>query len=249
MGLGIAGGAVEDALFFVRQGAQVTVTDLKQEQDLERSVRKLQNMGVVFHLGGHQKQDFIDADLIIQNPGVAHNSPYLQIARENNIPIEMGIGVFVQQADMSNIIGVTGTKGKSTTSALIHRVLQLKYPDAYHGGDVDGSPLKFLEQNQQGALGVLELSSWRLEGMKPYKKSPHIGVITNIEEDHLNRYENYQAYKDAKKILVEFQNQHDIAILNYDDEDVREIAHHISSRVIWFSNKHKPIHTIGESGC
>ena len=149
MGLGIAGGAMEDALFFARQGANVIVTDLKPEKELERSMKVLHNKhNITFHLGGHQKQDFTDVDLIIQNPGVAHHSPYLQLARKAGVQIEMGSGIFAENADMSKVIGVTGTKGKSTTSALVHRVLQTKYPDVYHGGDVDGSPLKFVEQNQ-----------------------------------------------------------------------------------------------------
>lgn len=249
MGLGIAGGAAQDALFFARQGADVIVTDVKPEKELERSIQMLQNeQNITFHLGGHQKQDFTDVDLVIQNPGVAHTSPYLQLARNAGVRVEMGSGVFAENADMSKIIGVTGTKGKSTTSALIHRVLQTQYPSAYHGGDVDGSPLKFVEQNQNGDWGVLELSSWRLEGMAPHKKSPHISVITNIAEDHLNRYASYQDYINAKKIIVEFQNKDDIAILNYDDSELQNIAHSLNSKVVWVSAYQKPSNG-GEVGC
>ena len=248
MGLGIAGGAVEDALFFAQQGARVIVTDLKPEQELSKSMKMLQNEpNITFHLGGHQKQDFTDVDLVIQNPGVAHNSPYLQFAHNAGVRVEMGSGIFVENADMSNLIGVTGTKGKSTTSALIYRILQIKYPDAYHGGDVDGSPLKFVEQNQKGIWGVLEISSWRLEGMAPHKKSPHISVITNIEQDHLNRYASFQDYVNAKKIIVEFQNKNDIAILNYDDPELKKIAKTLASQVMWVSAEQKPNN--GKLGC
>ena len=247
MGLGIAGGAVEDALFFVRHGAKVVVTDLKPENELERSLKRLQNeQNITLHLGGHQKQDFTDVDLVIQNPSVPKESPYLEIAQNAGVRVEMGSGIFAENADLNKVIGVTGTKGKSTTTALIHRVLQIKYPDAYHGGDVDGSPLKFVEQNQKGIWGVLEISSWRLEGMAPHKKSPHISVITNIAEDHLNRYETYQDYIDAKKLIVEFQNKNDIAILNYDDPELRAMARTLSSRIVWVSAQQKPIQ---ESGC
>ena len=248
MGLGIAGGGVEDALFFVRQGAKVIVTDLKSEQHLQKSVAMLQGKNnIMFHLGGHQKQDFTDVDLVVQNPGVSNNSPYLDLARNAGVRVEMGSGIFAENADMSKVIGITGTKGKSTTSALVHRVLKIKHPDAYRGGDVDGSPLKFVEQNQQGIWGVLEISSWRLEGMAPHKKSPHIGVITNIAQDHLNRYESYQDYINAKKLIVEFQRKDDVAILNYDDPELRNIARTLGSDVLWVSAQQKP--PAGNLGC
>lgn len=140
MGLGIAGGAVEDALFFIEHGARVTVTDMKDARELSRSLARLEGKEVELHLGGHREEDFANADLIIRNPGVPENSPYLQIAREHNVPIEMGSGIFARYADMSRLIGVTGTKGKSTTTALIHRILLRKDPRAYHGGDVDALP-------------------------------------------------------------------------------------------------------------
>lgn len=249
MGLGIAGGAVADALFFIRAGAIVTITDTKSEAELSRSLEQLAGQPVILHLGGHQEQDFIDADLIVRNPGVPENSPYLAIARENNVPIEMGSGIFAKYADMSHLIGVTGTKGKSTTTALIYRVLQKKYPDAYQGGDVDGSPVLFIDQANKGTWGVMELSSWRLEGITPHKKSPHIAVITSIAQDHLNRYESYEAYKASKKLIFAFQGEDDIALLNYDSEYLRASAGEVPSRLVWFSGSERPVTEVGEIGC
>jgi UDP-N-acetylmuramoylalanine--D-glutamate ligase len=249
MGLGIAGGGVADALFFLRAGATVTVTDKKTEEELARSVEQLAGNPVVFHLGGHQEQDFIDADLVVRNPGVPDNSPYLEMARSHGVPVEMGSGIFAEYADMSRLIGVTGTKGKSTTTALIHRVLQTKYPNAYHGGDVDGSPTLFVENANRGDWGVMELSSWRLEGMAPHKKSPHIAVITSIAQDHLNRYESYEAYKASKKLIFAFQGKDDIAILNYDSDYLRGASAEVPSRLMWFSATSRPTVPPGEVGC
>lgn len=249
MGLGLAGGGVEDALFCLRKGATVIVTDTKKAHELSRSLDALKGRALTLHLGGHRREDFETADLIIRNPAVPDNSPFLSIAQDHNVPVEMGSGLFADAADMSKVIGVTGTKGKSTTTALIHCVLQTQYPDAYKGGDVDGSPLKFLDQNQQGVWGVIELSSWRLEGVAPYKKSPHIAVITSIAQDHLNRYDSYDSYKAAKKLIVQFQTNHDFAILNYESEYLRTIAPHISSNILWFSGKQKPVSDVGKVGC
>jgi len=249
MGLGIAGGAVADALFFIRAGATVTVTDMKSEAELSRSLEQLAGTSVILHLGGHRDEDFSDADLIVRNPGVPDNSPYLAIAREHNVPIEMGSGIFAEYADMSHLIGVTGTKGKSTTTALIHRVLQKKYPDAYHGGDVDGSPVLFIDSANEGVWGVMELSSWRLEGMAPHEKSPHIAVITSIAQDHLNRYESYDAYKASKKLIFAFQAKDDIALLSYDSDYLRASAGEVPSRLVWFSGHERPATDGGEVGC
>ncbi|MEX0916838.1 MAG: Mur ligase family protein [Candidatus Spechtbacterales bacterium] len=249
MGLGIAGGGVADALFFLRAGAQVTVTDKKNEVELARSLEQLKGEPITFHFGGHQDQDFIDTDLVVRNPGVPENSPYLQMARSHGVPVEMGSGIFAEYADMSRLIGVTGTKGKSTTTALIHRVLQTKYPNAYHGGDVDGSPTLFIENANKGDWGVMELSSWRLEGMAPHKKSPHIAVITSIAQDHLNRYESYEAYKASKKLIFAFQNSDDFAILNYDSDYLRDAAPEVPSRIIWFSGTTRPQTPPGKIGC
>ncbi|MYE38428.1 MAG: UDP-N-acetylmuramoyl-L-alanine--D-glutamate ligase [Candidatus Spechtbacteria bacterium SB0662_bin_43] len=248
MGLGLAGGGVEDALFCLRNGAIVIVTDTKEAHDLSRSLDALKGHTVTLHLGGHVRKDFEAADLIIRNPAIPDTSPFLAIAREHNVPIEMGSGLFARAADMGKVIGVTGTKGKSTTTALIHCALQTKYPDAYKGGDVDGSPLKFLDHNRRGVWGVIELSSWRLEGMAPHKKSPHIAVITSIAQDHLNRYDSYDSYKAAKKIIVQFQSAHDFAILNHESEYLRSIAPRIASNILWFSGKQKPVSEFGKVG-
>lgn len=250
MGLGVSGGGIEDTLFFLKQGAHVTVTDLKTEYDLKESIEKLKGKDIKFHLGEHIEQDFQEADLVIQNPSVPNNSKYLSIAKNAGVRVEMGSGIFAEIADMSRVIGITGTKGKSTTSALIHKAIKTKYRDIYLAGDVEGPPLKFIEENQKGTWGVMELSSWRLEGMKPHKKSPTISVITNIAQDHLNRYEKYEDYVNAKKIIVEFQNKDDIAVLNSEDENiVKHIAPYIQSEILWFSDKQKPNQGTGREGC
>ena len=249
MGIGIAMGGVEDALFFARQGADVVATDLKNENELGESAQVLKGAGVALHLGGHRESDFETMDLIIKNPAIPDNSRFLAIAERNNIPIEMGSGIFFKEGRMEKLVGVTGTKGKSTTTALIQRVLQTKIPDIYKAGDVNESPLKFLGDNKAGKWGVMELSSWRLEGVKRYKKSPHIAVITSIAQDHLNRYASYEDYKRAKKIIVDFQQEHDFAILNYDSEYLRGIAPELRSNILWFSGSEKPEAHVSGVGC
>ena len=222
---------------------------MKEEDDLREPLSILRGEDVELHLGGHIDEDFKDVDLIIKNPAVPDNSPFLEIARKNGVQIEMGSGVFFQEADMSKIIGVTGTKGKSTTTALIYEVLKDSVPDMYKAGDVKRSPLHFLKYNKEGKMGVIELSSWRLEGVKPHKKSPHIAVITSIAQDHLNRYESYDKYKEAKKIIVDFQDENDYAFFHYESEYLHKIAPEVKSKIIWFSGEQKPEPSVGEVGC
>ncbi|MEX2008398.1 MAG: UDP-N-acetylmuramoyl-L-alanine--D-glutamate ligase [Candidatus Spechtbacterales bacterium] len=240
MGLGVAGGAVEDALFFIRQGAHVTVTDTKTEAELASSVARLKGQPVTLHLGGHREEDFTKADLILRNPAVPSNSPFLDTARRHHVPIEMGSGLFSELADLSKLIGITGTKGKSTTTALTHAVVRVRHPDAYCGGNVDGSPLKFVDEANRGQWGVMELSSWRLESMAEHEKSPHVALITNIAQDHLNRYERYEDYREAKKHIFRFQNKDDIAILNADDGYLLSVANEVPSTLLWFSVLGRP---------
>jgi UDP-N-acetylmuramoylalanine--D-glutamate ligase len=126
MGLGLHGGGVEAARFFYKQGAEVLVTDLKPEEKLKESLEALKNLKIKYTLGRHEEEDFKWADLIIKNPDVPSSSPYLEIAKKNNIAIETDITLFFKLSG-AYIIGVTGTKGKSTTSSLIYNIIKQNY--------------------------------------------------------------------------------------------------------------------------
>ncbi|HJN39633.1 MAG TPA: UDP-N-acetylmuramoyl-L-alanine--D-glutamate ligase, partial [Chloroflexota bacterium] len=116
MGLGLHGGGVGIARFFYNRGARVTVTDLRPESDLRPSLDALSNYRIEFVLGEHRAQDFREANLIVRNPAVPAESPYLAIAREHGVPIDMEMGIFFRECDPTRIIGITGTRGKSTTA-------------------------------------------------------------------------------------------------------------------------------------
>ncbi|MDX1608479.1 MAG: UDP-N-acetylmuramoyl-L-alanine--D-glutamate ligase [Candidatus Spechtbacterales bacterium] len=221
MGLGLMGGGVADALFFIKEGAELTITDLRDEKELKPSIEKIKkylnkiepkNKPVVhWVLGRHRKEDFTQADLIIKNPGVPNNSPYLEAARNAGVKIDMASGIFLELADRGKLIAVTGTKGKSTTTALVYEILKLKYPKAYMAG-LPGMPLMERVEEAKKYWGVIELSSWQLEGINKHKKSPYIAVLTNIARDHLNRHKNFEEYKDAKKIIYLYQNRTDYLV-------------------------------------
>ena len=124
MGLGLHGGGVETVRFFASRGAVVTVTDLRSEKELESSLLKLKQIsGISYVLGRHRDSDVLQADLIVKNPGVPPTSPFLMLARKHTIPVTTDLGIFLRQCP-ALIVGVTGTRGKSTTCFLISRFLE-----------------------------------------------------------------------------------------------------------------------------
>ena len=167
------------------------------------------------------------------------NSPYLKVAKKNNIPIEDDVGIFFELCP-APIIGVTGTKGKSTVVTLIYQFLKSKYSDVVLAGNIGISPLESLKKIKKSSKVVLELSSWQLEGLKKHQKSPQVALITNIYPDHLNRYKNLEDYIKSKKIIFLFQKPKDSLFLNYDDSVVKKFAKIAKSKVYFFSKKRIP---------
>ena len=228
MGLGLNGGGVGVAEFFAKQGAKVLVTDLKTKEQLQASIDKLAGLPIDFILGEHREEDFKTADLVIKNPAVPNTSKYLKLAKV----VKTDIQIFFDLCE-AEIIGVTGTKGKSTTATLISEFLKGKFKKIFLAGNIGITPLKILPEIEKGSLVVLELSSFELEDLK---KSPHIAIITNLFEDHLNRYKDMFEYVEAKKSIFKYQSEADILFLN---EKLEGFADEAKSRIIYFSNEDK----------
>ena len=195
MGLGLLGRGIGDAIFFAEAGADVLVTDLKTEKDLESSIKQLEGYkNVSFVLGEHRLSDFEDRDLILKAAGVPLDSPFIEHARNRSIPIEMDASLFARLAGEGvMIIGVTGTRGKTTTTSLIYQLIQKYFVGGPHnvflGGNIRGmATLPLIDKVKEGDIVVMELDSWQLQGFGESKISPHISVFTNFMNDHLNYY-------------------------------------------------------------
>lgn len=238
MGLGLLGGGAAITKWLAKQGAKITVTDLKTKKELKDSLAKLKGLKIKYVLGRHRETDFKKAGLIIQNPAVPADSKYLKIARESNVPIENEASLFFKIASKDLIIGITGTRGKSTTTALIYQIFKKKYPYALYGGNIKTSLLFEIIDKIKRDPVVLELSSFQLENLSEAKISPHLAAITNILPDHLNRYKNLNEYIRAKSNIFQFQTQEDFAILNLDNPLTKKIGKEIVSRRYWFSKKY-----------
>ncbi|MEK7149341.1 MAG: UDP-N-acetylmuramoyl-L-alanine--D-glutamate ligase [Patescibacteria group bacterium] len=234
MGLGLHGGGVGVVKFLSRRGARVTVTDMKPQSALGSSLKALKDArNIRYVLGGHREEDFMTSDIIIKNPDVPASSPYLAIAKKRGIPILTDIGIFFMEC-RGIIIGITGTKGKSTAATLIHAVLSKKYT-TYLGGNIRKSVLEFLPRMKKTDIAVLELSSFQLEDLASLRVSPHIAILTSLFPDHLNRHGTFQKYADAKKTIFRFQKRGDVVIANGDDARLRTITVRVPGKKILVS--------------
>jgi len=233
MGLGLHGGGVGVAKFFCQQSAMVLVTDLKTKEQLQESLNKLRGLKIEYVLGRHRQEDFINADLIIKNPAVPKENYFLKVAAENKIPVKSDISVFFDLC-RAPIVGVTGTKGKSTVATLIHKLLKTKYPKAALAGNIGVSPLELVSSLTKKSIVVLELSSFELEDLR---RSPQYSVVTNILPDHLDRYKDMKEYAEAKEPIFKYQRKNDILVLNYDNDQTRKFAAIAPSKVYFYSKK------------
>lgn len=242
LGLGLLGRGLKDAIFFAKKGARVKVTDLKTEEELTESLEKLKEYDIQYTLGEHKKEDIAEANLIIRNAGVPLKSEFLQYAFTKKIPVDMDESLFAKYCPCP-IIGITGTRGKTTTTKLISTVLSanIKNKKIYTAGNLQGeATLPLIDQVTKDDFVILELSSWQLQGFAWNKISPHIAVFTNIYEDHLNSYANMNEYITDKKNIFKFQKQNDFCIINKENVYTKKLEPEIKSNLIWFNKKQVP---------
>ncbi len=235
MGLGLQGSGMAAARYAVEQGATVRVTDMKSSEILAPSVQALAGLSIEFVLGQHREEDFLWAEMVIRNPGVPHTSPYLLLAQEHGAQIEMEIALFFL-ACPGRIIGITGTRGKTTTTMLLYEILRRSGAPTVLGGNVAGvETLSLLPHITTNTQVVLELSSWQLEGLAPHKVSPSVSIMTNVYPDHLNTYSGMEEYAEAKANIFRHQSSADLAVFNYDNFWTRRFGEESPSNT-WFTS-------------
>ncbi|MBI3261411.1 UDP-N-acetylmuramoyl-L-alanine--D-glutamate ligase [Candidatus Berkelbacteria bacterium] len=237
MGLGRFGGGVGVTRWLVEQGAQVTVTDLKSAQELKSSIAQLKNLRIKWILGKHDSRELKKSDLIVVNPAVKPDSPYLKMASKWRIPLTTEINLFMERCP-AKIIGITGTNGKETVVRMVYSILssnvktqisnQAQNPKlkrkVWLGGNIGKSLLGELKHIKPNDLVVLELSSFQLAWLPIIKKSPNISVVVNITPDHLDWHKTMPGYLEAKRNIVRFQKRDDFAVLNWRDKNIQKIV-------------------------
>ena len=218
MGLGRLGGGVATVNWLLKHDAEVTVTDLRTEDELKDSIKKIsKKVHGVF--GEHRKKDIVENDMLVVNPAVRLNNQFVLYARKLGIPVENEMTLFFRFTQ-NQIIGVTGTRGKTTTVHwTAHLLSQALTASIKPIGNNPKRPfLKELDSLKKNIPAVLELPSWQLEILPEAKKSPHIALITNLFPDHLNTYASMEAYAKAKANIFKWQTADDFLILNYQNE-------------------------------
>ncbi len=233
MGLGVHGGGLGVARFLASEGAAVTVTDLRPAEQLAEPLRRLADLPIAYVLGEHRPADFTAADLVVRNPAVPRESPLLAAARAAGVAVEMEMSLFFRLCP-APILGLTGTKGKTTTTSLCAAILAAWRPDAVVAGNMGVSTLEQLPDIGPETPVAIELSSWQLEGLAEYGLSPHVAVVTNLSPDHLDRYARMDDYAEAKRGIVRAQGIDDYAILNADDPLVWAFREATAARVLPF---------------
>jgi UDP-N-acetylmuramoylalanine--D-glutamate ligase len=234
MGLGRFGGGVDAVRFAADAGARVVVTDKATPEQLRDSIDQVSDLaGIELHLGRHDVEDFVAADLVIANPAVPPDNEFLQIARRHGRTVTSQVGLFFQSCP-APIIGITGANGKSTTTCLTAHLLDKARPqtspDSYEkvwlSGNIGDRPmLTILDQISPRDLVVLEISSFQVEQLADVRKAPNVALLTNLTPNHLDRYGTFEAYCAAKEGLFQFQpldaQRPAVSIFNAEDEVAR----------------------------
>lgn len=243
LGLGLNQGGVGSARFFAEAGALVKVADLKSAEILKDSLDQLKNYpNIEYVLGEHKYEDIDWADIIIRNPALKPQNEYRIYAEKSGKPVETDMGIFLEFVNPKNVIGVTGTKGKSTTSSLINELLLANKKEVVFAGNIGKSILDTVAHLSNDTFVVLELSSFQLEAWKEHKVSPHIAVITNIFPDHLDYYGTMDAYIAAKKIIGLNQSSADYLLLSEENEILTDptFTEGLQGKVVRFSSADLP---------
>jgi len=241
MGIGLHGGGVSMIKWLVKQGARVVATDKKTKETLESSIKKLSKLikskKIKLIIGRHRMDDFRSADLIVKNPAVPWTNTYIKQARKNGIKVEMDSSLFFKLCPSKKIIGVTGTKGKTTTSHILNAILKKAGKKVVMVGTGKVTVMDRLRLIDKNTFVVFELSSWRLSALRKHKISPKYAVVTNIYPDHLNYYKTMRGYINDKLAIVKYQKKNGLAVLNYDNKEARNFSEETKAEVAYYSVK------------
>jgi len=234
IGAGLEG--LSSAEFFSKQGACVFVLDQKGEGEIEKEkLEKITQFAKKFIGGSDYLKNLSGYDLIVRSPGIRRDLPEIIAAEKKGVSITSQTKLFFDLCP-GKIIGVTGTKGKGTTSSLIYDILKGDSSEVFLAGNIGKPPLDLIDGISEKSLVVLELSSFQLIDLE---KSPHIAVVLMITSDHLDWHESSEEYAEAKESIVKFQREDDFAVINADFEKSKRIGNLSKAKKYYFSTKSK----------
>jgi UDP-N-acetylmuramoylalanine--D-glutamate ligase len=221
--------------FLNKMGASVILTDNRKKEEIEMTMGSLDRIPVELALGGHRVEAFLKADLIVVSPGVPLTIEPLVAAMNKGIPLMSEIELAFMFID-APIIAITGTNGKTTTTHLLGRMIERQGKRGFVGGNIGRPLIEAPMEETPAEIVVAEISSFQLEGIISFR--PWIGMLLNLNEDHLDRYPTYKHYCDAKKRLFMNQEAVDFSVLNRDDQGVMDIGEASKAYILTFGMEH-----------
>ncbi|PWH18908.1 MAG: UDP-N-acetylmuramoyl-L-alanine--D-glutamate ligase [Ardenticatenia bacterium] len=239
--------------FLASHKCQVVATDLRPAEAFGERLAKLTEAGVQLVLGEHPFSVLDGAEVVFVSPGVPFDAPLLNEARRRGLPLSTESRLFCALC-AAPIVGITGSSGKTTTTALVGEMLRTDGRNVWVGGNIGQPLIEKVEQIRVNDWVVVELSSFQLEYYHPSANahvrdvhpiwmpllcgwSPHIGAILNVTPNHLDRHPSMEAYTHAKRAIVAYRKPEDIAVLNHDNPITRAIGGSLSGDVRWFSRR------------
>jgi len=219
--------------FLVNSGAKVVICDQKTKGELGEYYQKIKDLRVQFRLGPHYLDHLDDFATVFRTPGLPYLDPKIQKAKEVGVKISSQTKLFFKLCPCP-IIGVTGTKGKGTTTALLGEILKKAPGHVFVGGNIGNPPIKFIDELTKDDIAVLELSSFQLHDLD---ESPHIAVVLDIKVDHLDVHKDEAEYVEAKRNIVRFQTKNDFAVINADYLTSVDLAASSLGKIYWFSRR------------
>jgi UDP-N-acetylmuramoylalanine--D-glutamate ligase len=243
-GLGLQGGGISAVKFFSKFTKNIKITDLKTAKQLKPSLNLIKNLNLTYTLGEHKKEDFLWADIIVINQDIfnkASDSPLFNLIKENDKKTETQTGLFFKLCACP-IIGITGTRGKTTTTVAAYKLLKNHGFRVMFGGNIPHSHnIDKIEETTKKDYAILELSNFMLHGLHWQQQSPHIAIITSISPDHLASYETMSDYIYDKTAVCRYQTKQDFLIIKKDIDYEKNFTKHSQAKIIEFNKFSLPV--------
>lgn len=228
VGLGLEG--VDTVRYLASHGATVTVSDAKPPERLAERVREVADLPVRLSLGRNDPATVADADAVFVSQGVPLDLPALAEARRQGVPVWSMLALFMELCP-GPIVGVTGSSGKTTTTALLGEMFRADEKPVFVGGNIGAGLLDRLAEVRAYTWVVLEISHTQLQMAT---RSPHVACLLNVTPNHLDQF-SWDEYRDLKRNIYRFQSSEDIAVFGYDDPEARAMAEEAAGARVWFS--------------
>jgi len=245
--LGVARQGTALARYLVGQGAKVVLSDSQPAEKLTDALEALRDLTIEYALGGHPDSLLDNADMVCLSGGVPIDLPILIEAARRNITISNDSQIFFEIVPCKTI-GITGSAGKTTTTTLTsliansgairdtrYAISDMRYATVWLGGNIGNPLIADVDRMGKDDLAIIELSSFQLEQMTI---SPNISAVLNITPNHLDRHGTMEAYINAKRHIVAYQKNDDVAVLGWDDENARNLQKIVRGKLWWFSQTH-----------